>query len=67
MAHLENWVSSHPTHLAMFRALPEVARALNFKMLLKLWHEVFVAPADGQLFEYVNCDSEVGLLPWFEY
>jgi aldoxime dehydratase len=66
VAHLEKWVSAHPTHAAMFDALPKVSEAMDHKMDLQLWHEVWVLPREGQLFEYVNCGSEVGLLPWFQ-
>jgi aldoxime dehydratase len=65
MAHLEKWVSAHPTHAALFEALPQVSEAMDHQMVLQLWHEVWVLPKDGQHFEYVNCNSEVGLLPWF--
>ena len=32
---------------------------------LKLWHEVSITPAAGQVFEYINCHPGTGLLPYF--
>jgi aliphatic aldoxime dehydratase len=33
---------------------------------LRTWHEVFVLPAEGQHFEYLNCAPRTGLLPYFD-
>jgi len=66
LAHLEAWAASHPTHVAIFRSLMKLAPKLGVEVPLLLWHEVFVLPAEGQRFEYVNCHPRTGLLPWFE-
>ena len=35
---------------------------LNFQLKLRLYHEVTVAAADEQFFEYINCHDQTGLL-----
>ena len=32
---------------------------------LRTWHEVFVLPEQGQIFEYVNCAPGTGLSGYF--
>ncbi len=66
LAHLERWVSSHPTHLAIYDRFMEMVEKHNFQLNIKLWHEVAVLPAKDQEFEYINCHSETGLLPYFD-
>jgi len=66
LGHLEKWAEKHPTHLAIFGKFFEMAQHFNLQLDLKLWHEVSVLPGNHQLFEYVNCHSHTGLLPWFE-
>jgi aldoxime dehydratase len=66
LAHLERWVSSHPTHLAIYDRFMEMVQKHNFQINIKLWHEVAVLPVKGQDFEYINCHSETGLLPYFD-
>ena len=65
MAHLEAWVRSHPTHLAIFRSFHKMVRQLEFQVDLKLWHEVIVLPQGPHVFEYTNCHEKTGLLPYF--
>lgn len=65
LGHLEKWSSTHPTHLAIFSKFLTMAREHGSNLKLKLWHEVSVLPAEGQLFEYVNCHPDTGLLPYF--
>ena len=66
MAHLEAWVRSHPTHLAIFRSFHRMVQQLDFQLDLKLWHEVTVLPRGPHVFEYVNCHEKTGLLPYFQ-
>lgn len=66
LAHLERWVSSHPTHLAIYDRFMEMVQKHNFQLDIKLWHEVAILPGNGQEFEYINCHSETGLLPYFD-
>jgi hypothetical protein len=65
LAHLEKWSSTHPTHLAIFAKFLTMVRELGADLKLKLWHEVSVLPSSDQVFEYVNCHPDTGLLPYF--
>jgi aldoxime dehydratase len=58
---LERWSESHPTHLAIFGAAMRYLSTLGPAARLRLYHEVSVVPADGQLFEYVDCRPGTGL------
>ena len=66
MTHLEAWVRSHPTHLAIFRSFHKMVQQLDFQLDLRLWHEVIVLPEGPHIFEYVNCHEKTGLLPYFQ-
>ncbi|ODU01398.1 MAG: phenylacetaldoxime dehydratase [Pseudonocardia sp. SCN 72-86] len=59
---LERWAESHPTHVAIFGAAMKYLSTMGPAAKLRLYHEVSVVPADGQHFEYVNCDERTGLL-----
>jgi aldoxime dehydratase len=65
LRHLEQWAATHPTHLAIFGKFLTMVRKYGVNLKLRLWHEVSVLPSDGQVFEYVNCNRETGLLPYF--
>jgi aldoxime dehydratase len=65
LGHLEKWASTHPTHLAIFSKFLTMVAEHGRDLKLKLWHEVSVLPSSDQLFEYVNCHPETGLLPYF--
>lgn len=58
---LERWSESHPTHLAIFGAAMTYLSSLGPAARLRLYHEVSVLPADGQVFEYVDCRPGTGL------
>jgi aldoxime dehydratase len=62
---LETWAATHPTHLAIFSQFLTMVREHGADLKLRLWHEVAVLPAAGQVFEYLNCHPETGLLPYF--
>ena len=62
LQHLERWAESHPTHLAIFGTFMRMVQEMNFELRLRLYHEVTVARADEQDFEYVNCHPKTGLL-----
>lgn len=62
LAALERWAESHPTHVAIFGAAMKYLSALGPAARLKLYHEVSVAAADEQLFEYFNCHPGTGML-----
>jgi aldoxime dehydratase len=65
LGHLEKWAATHPTHLAIFAKFLTMVRAHGKELKLKLWHEVSVLPAAGQVFKYINCHHGTGLLPYF--
>ncbi len=56
---LERWAESHPTHLRIFTTFFRVVTRLQ---KLRLYHEVSVSDATSQLFEYINCHPETGML-----
>jgi aldoxime dehydratase len=62
LAALERWSESHPTHVAIFGAAMKYLSALGPNARLKLYHEVTVAAAAQQSFEYLNCHDATGLL-----
>jgi aldoxime dehydratase len=62
LAALERWAESHPTHVRIFGAAMKYLSTLGPAAKLRLYHEVTVAPAAGQLFEYRNCHDRTGML-----
>jgi len=62
LAALERWAESHPTHVAIFGAAMKYLSTLGPAAKLKLYHEVTVARADEQFFEYLGCHERTGLL-----
>lgn len=62
LAALERWAESHPTHVAIFGAAMAYLSKLGPAARLKLYHEVSVARADEQFFEYRDCHPGTGLL-----
>lgn len=56
---LERWAESHPTHLRIFTTFFRVIAGLK---KLRLYHEVSVSDASSQLFEYINCHPQTGML-----
>ena len=62
LARLERWAESHPTHVAIFGAAMKYLSTLGPAAKLRLYHEVTVAQADEQFFEYLNCHSGTGML-----
>jgi aldoxime dehydratase len=59
---LERWAESHPTHVRIFGAAMKYLSTLGPAAKLRLYHEVTVARADEQFFEYVNCHPQTGML-----
>jgi aldoxime dehydratase len=62
LADLERWAESHPTHVAIFGAAMKYLSTLGPAAKLKLYHEVTVATAEEQFFEYFNCHPQTGML-----
>jgi hypothetical protein len=59
---LEAWSKSHPTHLNIFGGFLVYAKKLDNVLSLRLFHEVYVLKEDQQVFEYVGCHEETGML-----
>jgi len=59
---LERWAESHPTHVAIFGAAMKYLGTLGPAAKLRLYHEVTVAAADEQFFEYFDCHPGTGML-----
>ncbi|KOS17135.1 Phenylacetaldoxime dehydratase [Escovopsis weberi] len=62
LASLEKWAKKHPTHLAIFGGFIKYAQRLNHQISLRLTHEVLVLRPEQQLFEYIGCHRETGML-----
>lgn len=60
----EEWAKNHPTHLAILSSFMAMVKNYGDGMQLRLWHEVSVLEADSCDFEYINCHSKSGLLPY---
>ncbi|MBV9565590.1 MAG: phenylacetaldoxime dehydratase family protein [Bradyrhizobium sp.] len=62
LAALERWAESHPTHVRIFGAAMKYLSTLGPAARLRLYHEVTVAAAEEQFFEYLNCHPKTGML-----
>jgi heme-degrading monooxygenase HmoA len=62
LASLERWSKEHKTHLAIFGEFAKYAKSLGNKMRLSLFHEVLVLEVEQQVFEYIGCHGETGML-----
>jgi len=62
LSSLEYWSKSHQTHIDIFGGFLMYAKKLNNVLSLRLFHEIYVLEADQQLFEYVGCHEETGML-----
>jgi aldoxime dehydratase len=62
LATLERWAESHPTHVRIFGAAMKYLSTLGPAAKLRLYHEVTVAAADEQFFEYRDCHARTGML-----
>jgi aldoxime dehydratase len=62
LAALERWAESHPTHVRIFGAAMKYLSTLGPSAKLRLYHEVTVAAAGEQFFEYLNCHPRTGML-----
>lgn len=66
LSHLENWAERHPSHHAIFSAAIARYKKYGKANQLRTWHEVYILPAEGQWFEYVNCAPKTGILAYFD-
>jgi len=62
LAHLERWSESHPTHIEIFGTFMKIVQKLGGELKWKGYHEVSVLRAEDQLYEYINCHAETGLM-----
>jgi aldoxime dehydratase len=62
LADLDGWAKDHPTHKAIFGVAMKYLSTLGPAARLRLHHEVTVAAADEQYFEYVGCHPRTGML-----
>ncbi|WP_024515603.1 phenylacetaldoxime dehydratase family protein [Bradyrhizobium sp. Tv2a-2] len=62
LAALERWAESHPTHVRIFGAAMKYLSTLGPAAKLRLYHEVTVAAAGEQFFEYRDCHPRTGML-----
>jgi aldoxime dehydratase len=62
LAALERWAESHPTHVGIFGAAMRYLSKLGPAAKLRLYHEVTVATAGEQFFEYLDCHPRTGML-----
>ncbi|MCF9047413.1 phenylacetaldoxime dehydratase family protein [Acinetobacter nectaris] len=65
LKHLEDWAKSHPTHVKIFGSFMKYVQEMQFKINLKLFHEVMSLPQKSQYFEYIQCYAKTGLLNTF--
>lgn len=59
---LEEWSKSHQTHKNIFGGFLVYAKTLDNVLSLRLFHEVYVLEEGRQVFEYVGCHEETGML-----
>lgn len=62
LASLEAWSKSHKTHLDIFGRFLQYAAELDNNVELRLFHEVMVLRPEQQLFEYIGCHANTGML-----
>lgn len=62
LADLDQWAEHHPTHKAIFGSAMKYLSTMGPAAKLRLYHEVTVARADEQHFEYLNCHPSTGML-----
>ncbi|ETN43922.1 uncharacterized protein HMPREF1541_11053 [Cyphellophora europaea CBS 101466] len=59
---LENWSSTHPSHMAIFTGAHKHAREWGSDRKFMTWHEVSVLKRGEARWEYVNCDPRTGVV-----
>lgn len=62
---LEDWSSTHVTHLMIFARWQQMYRKYDHKLELRTWHEVGIIRSENAGFIYFNCHPGTGLLPFF--
>lgn len=62
LEHMERWSESHPTHVEIFGSFMRMVRRMDFRIDLRLYHEVYVLRAEDQHYEYLNCHPQTAWL-----
>ncbi|PGH13412.1 hypothetical protein AJ79_03691 [Helicocarpus griseus UAMH5409] len=62
LSSLEGWSKKHQTHLNIFGGFLKYAKSLDNNISLRLFHEVLVLKPEQQLFEYIGCHENFGML-----
>ncbi|KAK2841555.1 hypothetical protein FQN49_006140 [Arthroderma sp. PD_2] len=62
LSSLERWSKQHQTHLDIFGGFLRYAKKLENNISLRLFHEVLVLKPEQQLFEYLGCHENTGML-----
>ncbi|GLK67619.1 phenylacetaldoxime dehydratase family protein [Hansschlegelia plantiphila] len=69
LRHLERAARTQPSHVALYNSymkmLGEVGAAGETAQLV-VWVDQFLVQTGRMLAEYINCDPQLGLLPWFD-
>ncbi|KAK2767534.1 hypothetical protein FQN54_003691 [Arachnomyces sp. PD_36] len=62
LSSLEGWSKHHQTHIDIFGGFLKYAKSLDNNVSLRLFHEVLVLKPEQQLFEYIGCHRNSGML-----
>ncbi|WP_113699418.1 phenylacetaldoxime dehydratase family protein [Nonomuraea lactucae] len=62
LADLDRWAQDHATHKAIFGQAMKYLSTMGPAARLRLYHEVTVADAEEQYFEYLGCHPSTGML-----
>ena len=62
LSSLEGWSKDHKTHKDIFGRFLQYAGELQGNVSLRLFHEVMVLKSEQQIFEYVGCHDNTGML-----
>lgn len=63
---LEDWAKNCPSHHKIFGGLLSHKNRFGDGMMMRTWHEVSVLRPGEAKWEYFNCDSGTGILPFVE-
>jgi hypothetical protein len=64
LGHLEAWSKDHPSHLAIYTRAIAARKKYQDKLQLRTYNEIFIVEENNPPFEYFNCHSRTGLLPY---
>jgi aldoxime dehydratase len=64
LGHLESWAKDHPSHLAIYTRAMAARHKYQDQLQLRTYNEIFIVEENNPPFEYFNCHSRTGLLPY---